>query len=210
MKQVIDNNNWVRRDHFAFFSRFEEPFFGVTVTLDCTQLYDHAKANGHSFFLAYLHCALRAANDLPEFRCRIENGGVVLYDEVYAACTVDRPDGTFGFGYLDYYKDASDFYSAARPEFEKVRGERGLRPASSENVIHFSALPWLDFSSMSHARGFSLPDSCPKISFGKMTERDGRRTMPVSIHVHHGLADGFHVSRFANGMQQYMNVQEVL
>jgi chloramphenicol O-acetyltransferase type A len=30
-------------------------------------------------------------------------------------------------------------------------------------VIHFSAIPWLDFTSLSHARSYTFPDSCPKI-----------------------------------------------
>jgi hypothetical protein len=58
------------------------------------------------------------------------------------------------------------------------------------NVIHFSAIPWLNFTSLSHARSYT--DSCPKISFGKMmTTDDGTKTMAMSIHVHHGLIDGY-------------------
>ena len=29
MKQVIDLDNWNRKEHFAFFSAFDDPFFGV-------------------------------------------------------------------------------------------------------------------------------------------------------------------------------------
>jgi chloramphenicol O-acetyltransferase type A len=41
-----------------------------------------------------------------------------------------------------------------------------------------------------------LDDSAPRITFGKITERDGRCTMPVSIHVHHGFVDGEHVADY--------------
>jgi len=58
---------------------------------------------------------------------------------------------------------------------------------------------------LSHARSFSFPDSIPKISFGKMTELDGVKTMPVSVHVHHGLMDGFHVGQFVDKFQQLMD-----
>ncbi|HAI84531.1 MAG TPA: chloramphenicol acetyltransferase, partial [Chitinophagaceae bacterium] len=53
-----------------------------------------------------------------------------------------------------------------------------------------------DFTSLSHARSFSFADSCPKISFGKMTVNQDKRTMPVSVHVHHALMDGYHVAQF--------------
>ena len=63
----------------------------------------------------------------------------------------------------------------------------------------------LRFSSISHARSFSYPDSCPKIAFGKMEERDGRRSMPVSVHVHHALMDGFHLAQFFERLQEALN-----
>jgi chloramphenicol O-acetyltransferase type A len=75
---------------------------------------------------------------------------------------------------------------------------------TAENVIRYSALPWLDFTSLSHARMFSLPDSCPRISFGKMTEKGGGRSMPVAIHVNHALVDGIHVGQYVDRFQELM------
>ena len=49
---------------------------------------------------------------------------------------------------------------------------------------------------------FSAADSCPSITFGKMTEHDGRRSMPLSIHVHHALVDGRDVGRYLEALQQ--------
>ncbi|HNZ72690.1 MAG TPA: CatA-like O-acetyltransferase, partial [Prolixibacteraceae bacterium] len=66
-------------------------------------------------------------------------------------------------------------------------------------------IPWLDFTGISHARSFSHPDSCPKISFGKVTEKEGIKTMPVSVHVHHALVDGYHVGLFIDKFQDLLN-----
>ncbi|MGB5393781.1 MAG: CatA-like O-acetyltransferase, partial [Lutimonas sp.] len=68
-----------------------------------------------------------------------------------------------------------------------------------------SSLPWLNFSSFSHARSYSFPDSCPKISFGQMYEKNGEKFMPVSIHVHHALMDGYEVGIFVDKFQNLMN-----
>lgn len=93
----------------------------------------------------------------------------------------------------------------AQSEVARVQQEVGLVPGTAgQDMIHFSAIPWLDFTALSHARSFSFRDSCPKISFGKMTEREGRKTMPVSVHGHHGLMDGYHIGLFADRFQQYM------
>lgn len=205
MRHPLDMDRWARKAHYEFFSRFEEPFFGVTVQVDCTSAFDRAKASGHSFFLSYLHKALVAANLVEAFRYRIIDGQVWVYDQVNASPTINRPDGTFGFGYMNYEEDFAVFETNATIEMDRVRNSSGLEPAvSGENVIHFSSIPWISFTSLSHARSFAHKDSIPKISFGKMTETNGIRSMPVSVHAHHGLMDGYQVGQFLEHFQGLM------
>jgi chloramphenicol O-acetyltransferase type A len=206
MKQQIDLANWPRKDHFNFFNQFEEPFFGVCVEIDCTIAYDKCKKEGHGFFLYYLHQCLAAANANQSFRLRIEDGLIYQYDEVHASAVINRADHTFGFSYIDYHPNFENFKLIAEKEINRVQNSTGLVPAGSgDNVIHISAMPWLKFTSLSHARSFSFKDSCPKISFGKMTDIEGKKLMPVSIHVNHALMDGYHVSLFVNEFQLRMN-----
>jgi len=205
MKKLIDLDNWNRKEHFLFFSKFEEPFFGVTVKVDCTTAYKKSKEEGVSFFLYYLYRALKVANEIENFRYRIIENQAYDFATVNASPTINRPDGTFGFAYMDYYEDEKQFYEKALQEIENVKSTNSLLPAvSGENVIHFSAIPWLDFTSISHARSFSHPDSCPKISFGKMTENNAVKEIPVSIHGHHALMDGYHAGLFIDKFQDLL------
>jgi chloramphenicol O-acetyltransferase type A len=206
MKTVLDINTWPRKDHFHFFSQFEEPFFGVTVNIDCTNGYAKCKQQEGSFFLYYLHASLTAANNTEPFKYRIAGDEIFIHDKVNASPTINRPDGSFGFGYIDYKESFSEFVQEARAEIDKVRNSTGLIPAvSGENVIHYSSIPWINFTSLSHARSFSFKDSIPKISFGKISDENGKKSMPVSVHVHHGLMDGYHVGQFIDLFQQLMN-----
>ena len=206
MKRLLNLAGWNRRDHYHFFKQFEEPFFGVCVNIDCTTAYKKAKEQNISFFLYYLYQSLVAANETEPFRYRISGDDVLAYDEVHASPTINRPDGTFGFSYINYHSSFETFLQKAAEEIERVRNSTGLVPAvSGENVIHYSSIPWLNFTSLSHARAFSFKDSCPKISFGKMTVEGGKRSMPVAIHVHHALMDGFHVGQFVDRFQAGMN-----
>ena len=206
MKQLLDIEKWERKEHFNFFRQFDEPFWGVTVEMDCTAAYDYCKKNNVSFFLYYLYQSLVAANRIEPFRYRISGEQVFIYDEVHASPTINRANGTFGFAYMDYRNDFAEFYTLAQKEIERVKNATGLVPAvSGENVIHYSSLPWLHFTSVSHARSFSFPDSCPKITFGKMTDSNGKKRMPVSVHVHHALVDGFHVGQFIDEYQKLLN-----
>lgn len=206
MKQKINIEEWSRKDHFNFFSQFEEPFFGLTVNIDCTKAYAHCKANGHSFFLYYLYQCLKAVNETEAFRYRIINKEVFLYDVVNASPTINRPDGTFGFAYMPYQPTFEQFVETANVEMDRVRNSKGLEPAlSGENVVHFSSIPWIKFTSLTHARAFSYPDSIPKISFGKASDEEGKMLMPVSVNGHHGLMDGWHVSQFVERFQKNLD-----
>jgi chloramphenicol O-acetyltransferase type A len=209
MRKLFDLENWSRKDHFNFFKKFEEPFFGVCVNIDCTVAYEYCKKTQIGFFVYYLHNCLKAANSIEAFRLRIEDSVVYIYDQVNASAVINRPDHSFGFSYIDYDADFTSFQSIAAKEIERVKKSTGLIPAGSgDNVIHISAMPWLNFTSLSHARSFSFKDSCPKISFGKMTETENSLTMPVSIHVNHALMDGYHVSLFVDEFQRLMNFEK--
>ena len=205
MKQPLDLTTWNRREHFAFFSKFEEPFFGLVGRVDCTRARAAARRQGVSFFLYYLHCSLRAANQVPEFRYRIEDGAVFVHDRVHASATIGRPDHTFGFALLDYHDELPDFLAAAGPVVEAVRAASGLclsAATARPDVLHCSAVPWVRFSGLTHARSFRHPDSCPKLSYGQFYEEAGATYMPVAVNVHHGLADGYHVGQFLAAFQQ--------
>lgn len=206
MKKLFDIESWERKEHFNFFNSFEEPFFGVTVAIDCTIAYQKCKKEGLGFFLYYLHQSLAAANSVENFRLRIEDNQIYVYDKVNASAVINRADNSFGFSYIDYFSDFDEFQSAAKLEIENVKNSKGLNLAGNgANVVHISAMPFLKFTSLSHARSFSFKDSCPKFSFGKMTDENGKKLMPISIHVNHALADGYHVSLFVDEFQKRMN-----
>ncbi|RFM29084.1 chloramphenicol acetyltransferase [Deminuibacter soli] len=205
MKQKLDIDNWERRDHFNFFNKFDEPFWGVTVTIECTRAHQLAKEKKVSFYLYYLYKAITAAKQVLPFRYRIEEGEVFVYDHIDVGTTVPRSNGTFGFGYFPWQPDFELYYEGASKEMERIQNATDLERHPVNNIIRFSALPWLDFTSLSHARNFGVQDSAPKISFGKITEKDGVKTMPMSVHVHHALVDGVHVGQFVERFQALLN-----
>ena len=206
MKQKLDLNSWNRKEHFLFFKQMEEPFYGITTSIDCTKAYAKAKELGVTFFSYYLHKTLSAVNAIENFRYRIIKDEVYVFDVIDASATVMREDTTFGFSYMPFSEEIIGFAKTVQTEIERIQSTTGVFTREyPENLIHFSALPWINFSSLSHARSFTWPDSCPKISYGKLIDENGTKSMPVSIHVHHGLVDGYHVGLFLDALQQLMN-----
>jgi len=206
MKQKLDLDTWIRKEHFRFFKQFDEPFYGVTVAMDCTAAYAFAKEKKVSFFLYTMYLALTAAQKIKEFTYRIEGDEVFIHDQIDGGSTVGRGNDTFGFGSFPYSPSFDEFIVTANKEVEEVQKTNDLVRSDATNIIRFSSLPWIDFTSISHARIFGIEDSCPKISFGKITvHENGKRSMPVSIHVHHALVDGLHVGQFIDRFQELMN-----
>lgn len=205
MKKQIDISTWARRPQFEHFNKFDDPFYGINVEIDCTLAYKKAKDLGVSFFLYYLHKSLIASNTVEAFRLRIENGKVYLYDYNYSAITVDRPDNTFGFGNIEFTPNFEEFCKAGEEEVKRVRSEKALEPSELDNVIHYSVAPWINFTALSHPRCFSAADSCPKITFGKLTQKGEQKIMPMAVHVSHALVDGRDIGAYIDAFQQLMN-----
>ncbi|MCX2743900.1 CatA-like O-acetyltransferase [Mangrovivirga sp. M17] len=205
----VDINTWKRKDHFHFFNTFDEPYFGLTAEMNCTAAYKLCKRNNWSFSLYYMHCILRVANSIDAFRLRISEDKVLKYNTVSLSSTVLRDDRTFGFTSLKFFEDFDEFADNATKEFNDVKQSSGLDvERAGPEAIHFSSIPWIKFSSISHARSFKYKDSCPKISIGKLTKDDKEYTFPVSVHANHALADGYDIGMFFEQLEKLLNIQE--
>jgi len=203
MHEKIDIRTWKRREIYEFFKDFNEPYFGITIELDCTEAYDYAKKRGISFFLYYLYLTLKAVNQNEAFKYRIEGDELLLYDVINGSATIDRDDGTFGFSHILYFEELDSFLEKATEEVIRVRTSNHLmRSGIGENIIHFSSLPWIGFTHVSHPRNYKRRDSIPKITFGKFHAKNKKRFIPVSVHVNHAVADGLHVGLFFESLQK--------
>ncbi|MDL2256708.1 chloramphenicol acetyltransferase [Bacteroidales bacterium OttesenSCG-928-I14] len=198
IEKIIDKSRWNRREHFEHFSAFDDPFFGVTVNVDCTSIYNRAKEKGVSFSLLLLHKIITAACKVEEFRYRIEGDDIVCYNSLVPEATVARADNTFSFASFDYYADEELFIEKATAEMERLQKTTGLNKGGvfHPNAIHYSAVPWLRFTDMKHPTNMRSGDSVPKISTGKFFREGECLLIPVSVTCHHGLMDGYHVHRF--------------
>lgn len=197
MKTELDIANWNRKEIYNFFKDFDEPFYGITVNVDCTKAYELSKAKEYSFFLYYLHKSLVAVNTIEPFKYRIKSNSVYTYKVIHASITVLKPDNTFTFADIEFKTDYEAFELKAKNKMYNAVGDKQLNKSKyDDGVIHYSTLPWLHFTSVTHARKFSKEESCPKITFGKIIESNERKIMPVSIFAHHALIDGFSIGKY--------------
>lgn len=208
--KIIDVKTWKRREHFEFFSGMKSPYFGVVTEVDCTETYTLAKENSESFFAHYLHKSMKAVNSVEEFSYRIVNEKVVAFDVVHVGSTIARNDGTFGFSYFEYSDDFQIFNQKLQQEINGVQNSTGLRirnEALPRNHIRHSTMPWTSFTGLLHPTDFDAKESIPKIVFGKFSEKNGRKMLPISVEAHHGLMDGFHLAKYLEEFQNQLNLK---
>lgn len=207
MKTVLDLATWNRREHFAYFSQFEEPFHGIVAHVDCTWARQYCQEQKLSFFLFYLYQIVKAVNQTDALRYRIEDGNVVDYARINASATVQRDDHSFAFCDFPFEPSFSAFVSGAEVAMTRARQTSGLgfnAEMARNDVIHFSAIPWISFTGLTHARQFKEKDSVPKISVGKYLEQDGKLMMPVAVFANHALVDAYHVHLFLQKLESLM------
>lgn len=207
----LDVERWVRRDHFRLFRDFERPHWNVCAPLEVGRLAERCRRpGGPRFGLALFHLSLAAANQVEELRYRLRDDGVAVHERVGGGTTVLRPDGTFGFAYFDHRERWRDFAPAAAAAIDGVAaGPPGLAQRPGDDLIRYSVLPWIAFTSFAHARDADPADSIPRIVFGRRHGPAGRERVPVSVEVHHALVDGLHVGRFFERFQELVETAEL-
>lgn len=207
MPEYLDLDNWSRRTHFDFFRTYDHPFFNICTKVDVTPLRKLTTANKDiAFFIAYHFLSIKAANEIEPFRYRLQGERVLIYDRIHAGTIILLPDESFTFAYFDYDDDFEVFHADAKATVARVLagGPRLDERASREDLIHHSVVPWITFTSVSHARKRGQDDSVPKIAFGKYRLEGDRLMMPVSVEVHHALMDGLHVGRYIERFECYL------
>lgn len=209
MAKYLDLKKWIRKDVFEFFVAFDKPYFNICTQLDITALLTAVSDHGVSVSLAYHYFALRAANEIEPFRYRLKDGQVIVYDVIHGGTTVLLPNEIFTLVYFQYEPSFKKFIAAAELAVkEAVSGDGAFRPDPRDDMIHFTTLPWISFTSFSHARNWGREDSVPKIAFGKFMKVNGRTLLPFSVEVHHALMDGLHVGRYVAQLEEALRQPE--
>ena len=203
----IDLDTYPRRDHFNHFCAMAYPYAGVTVDVDVTDLLSLCREKGDSFYLMVLHAVALAADEVPEFRRRIDHGGIVEYDECPTSHIELKPDGTYAYCTLRHHMPLADYLAQAESARTAAREGGSIEEEDDVQSMYFiSTLPWLHYTQLIQPVACG-EESNPRITWGKYQANDkGRMMMPLSMLVHHALADGIHIAKFYEAFNQQMKL----
>ena len=202
MKKYLDIDSWNRKELYEHFRTLADPTFAVVVDVDVTIAYNLVEKTDTSFFVKYLHACMKAINAIENFKYRIEDGKIAIYDVINASATIAREDTTYGFSFINFSEDFTVFNENFRKEKERIQNSTNLFPKIySLGCIHCSALPWISFTSHKEPNSGNKDHSVPQLAFGGLKEEKDKILMPVSVNVNHALVDGYHVGQFFKKFQ---------
>ena len=213
MKHIIDIETWERKENFNLFRHFQNPQLSITSEVECGGAKKRAKEAHQSFFLHYLYAVLRAANEIPELRYRIDpEGRVVLYDKIDILSPIKiKENGKFFTIRFPYHEDFDTFYQEARKIIDSIPEDGDPYAAENGEVAHgdyglilLSATPDLYFTSITGTQEKQSGNNYPLLNAGKAITKEGKLVMPIAMTIHHGFVDGHHLSLF------YRKVEELL
>ena len=209
--KVIDIEKWNRKSQFLRFNSFENTTYGLDVRLDVTNIVNYSKKTKTSFFINFLYALTVALNEVEEFRLRIVNGEVRLYEAIRPTYTIKCVDGTFNNGRHEYTKSYCEFYKRAHQEVEFQKTNTNHRENYNDSDyyddFYFSCLPTLDFVGMTHPMiyGDKSSQSCTRALWGKYVLENGRYKMTLNLTASHALVDGFPMAEGFNKTQEIIN-----
>ena len=201
----IDMATYPRRDHFEHFYGMAYPYVGVTVEVDVTALLTLCREKGYSFYLMVLHAVALAADEVDEFRRRIDDGGIVEYDECPTSHTELKPDGTYAYCTLHHHMPLAEYLQKAEAARAAARKSGSIEEEAEVQSMYFiSTLPWLHYTQLIQPVACG-EESNPRFTWGKYQQNaEGRMMMPLSVLVHHALADGVHIAKFYDEFEKQM------
>ena len=199
--RVINMEQDPRREQYAYFRNFANPYVGLTVNVDITGLMAR-KEQGESLFLLTLYAVSRAANSVPELRRRIRGDRVVEYNWCPTSHTVALDNGAYCYCRLSADMPLTDFLPYAKAAQMRAKQAPSLDDGEEgESLFFISCVPWVSYTAM--VQPVPVPaDSNPRITWGKYFCQEGRTLLPVTLLAHHALVDGIHIARFYEALDR--------
>ncbi len=147
----IDMQTWSRREHYELFNTFNHPHFNMCANVDMTRFNPYAKVHEFSLTAAIIYTISRAANAVPEFRYRMQDGDIVEYESVSPSVTILVEDDLFSFCTIDYSQDFREFAERVSRMIAAVKNHPTLKdPPGRNDLLYMTAIPWVSFTSFMH------------------------------------------------------------
>lgn len=196
-----------RRQAFSNFIGYTDPIFSITSRLDVTSMFSWCKKHHRSFFIEFMYAVSCAANDIENFRVRIEDDRPIIFDRVDPSYIVIRADNSICTCQSEFTRDRERFFTEVRKTIDSAKtseDEGVFNNHRDKGLLYISCVPWVDVVSLKNPYNLEDKGSCsiPRITWAKVVEEGMSYKVTVDVSAHHALMDGYHVSQFLSVLQK--------
>ena len=200
--EPLDMQSWSRTELFRSYLGTDFPYINLGTRIEVGPFLDRCRKEGYSFYFALVHLATSVANEIENFHFRFRGDQAYRITTNIPVLTHMRP-GDEIFMMLEG-KDTADRLEFCRDLREKAEtAPQGLRLDCGDrlDLISFSCIPWTDYTHIVRTISRWGVDCNPKITWGKYVTNHGKTTLNMTVQVHHGMMDGYHVGKFFMELQ---------
>ena len=199
MRKEVKNFN--RQYLFDHFNQRENPFIMLTTKVDVTKVYDYCKINKR-FYATMTYLILSVVNEMDCFKYRCENEKIYKYDKLRANMVEMYNENEIGF--MSFYEDnLNDFKNTFIKKQKEFKEKHIIYERKDEGEVWFSCTPKFTFSQL--VVPYDKNITIPQFIWDKVHEENEKMVVDLMVLVHHGFADGNHISMFLEKLQNKIN-----
>lgn len=204
---IVNLNEWSRGSLFKFYIDKMRIVMSLTADVNVTNLRAYSKKNNLNFYPLMLWVVSKIINSHDEFKYSWDDAGnLIKWDFVSPSYTdFHADDENFVKMVTEYSDDLFEFCSRVDKDRQRHKNEQAILVNQPPNFFDVSCLPWIKYSHFDIHVFDEGKFLAPVITWGKFEEKDGKLIMPLTMNIHHAVADGFHLSRFFNEVQELMD-----
>ena len=203
----VDIDEWSRGSLFQFYIEKMRIVMSLTVDINVAPLITYTKNNGLKFYPAMIWIVSKVINSHDEFKYSWDtDGNLIRWDSISPSYTVfNRDDECFSKFVTEYTDDIFEFYKRTVDDQKKYQEERAMIGNQPQNFFDVSCLPWVKYKHFDVHVFDEGKFLAPVLTWGKYEVQNGNALMPLTMNIHHAVADGFHLSRFFNEVQELID-----
>lgn len=203
----VDIDEWSRGSLFQFYIEKMRIVMSLTVDINVAPLITYTKKNDLKFYPAMIWVVSKVINSHDEFKYSWDtDGNLIRWDSISPSYTVfNRDDECFSKFVTEYTDDIFEFYQRTVDNQRKYQEERAIIGNQPQNFFDVSCLPWVKYKHFDVHVFDEGKFLAPVLTWGKYEVQNGNALMPLTMNIHHAVADGFHLSRFFNEVQELID-----
>ena len=204
----IDIKTWNRKEAYDHYLKAVPCTYSMTINLDITELISIVKRRELKFFPIMLYGIAHTVNHHAEFRMdldEMQNLGYYSYSNPCYTVFHSKTE-TFTNVWTEYDADVDVFMKNYNADMLIYQNDfECSKPRVSNNLFNVSCIPWSSFTgfNLNLQQGYNYFP--PIFTIGKYFSDGSKILLPLAIQVHHAVCDGFHLSRFINDLQKWID-----